>query len=173
MPKKRGKCAPRGIKWEKMVLTAAGWIMTVLRTTCVGGFLWRCTQKRKKSVKQWHWSLGLGSLYLCSQDQRVLLLITWKKHLRGSRTASVYCCSPSGALCDLTVYSDCSAGLFNANDFSLLIQTQYDLLQELSDAAAETETSLLLSGLVINCHVCLFVMTPGRNLSALSHASLS
>lgn len=57
--------------------------------------------------------------------------------------------------------------------FSLLIQTQYDVLQELSDAAAETETSLLLSGLVINCHVCLFVMTPRRNLSALSHASLS
>lgn len=155
---------------KKMVLTAAGWIMVVLRTTCFQGFLWHCTQKRKKGINNdtdlWDWDLH-------SQDKRVLLLITWKKHLRGSRPASFYCCSPSGALCDLTTYSDWSAGLFNANDFSLLITTQYDVLQEPSDAAAETETSLLLSELVINCHVCLFVMTPGRNPSALSHASLS
>lgn len=63
---------------------------------------------------------------------------------------------PSGVLCDLTQYSEWSAGLFNVNDFSLLIRAWYDMLQEQSEATAETETSLLLSGLVINCYVCLF-----------------
>lgn len=79
---------------------------------------------------------------------------------------------PSGVLCDLTRYSERSAGLFNVNDFSLLIWARYDVLQKQSEAAAETETSLLLSGLVINCYVCLFCYDTTWK-SEHSHARLS
>lgn len=145
--------------------------MAILSTTCFGGFLWHSKNKKEKCITM-PMTSGTGTSVSLQSGSEVAAP---PKHVKetSKRTPSSYCCSTSSALYDLTVCSDCSAGQFNANDFLLLIQTRYDVLQELSDAAAETETSLLVSGLVINCHVCLFVMTQSGNLSALSHSSLS
>lgn len=48
---KMSKMCPRGKIWEKIVLTAAGWIIVVLRTTCFLGFLWHCTQNRMEKFE--------------------------------------------------------------------------------------------------------------------------
>lgn len=44
---------------------------------------------------------------------------------------------------------------------------------ELAEAIEETETSALLTGLVINRYICLFVMTQNTHPSDPSHTSLS
>lgn len=44
---------------------------------------------------------------------------------------------------------------------------------ELAETKAETETSSLLTGLIISGYECRFVMTPNANLSYLSQTSLT
>lgn len=94
----------------------------------------------------------------------------WKdqeKHLPTSLSQWCSVCS------DLNWYCEWSVRVFYVKDFSSLIRVQYDTFLELAEATAEIETSLLLTGLVINCHVRLFVMTLNTNPSDLSHANLS
>lgn len=170
------KHAPQGKKFETMVLAsapAAWWMMAVLRNTCFVGPLTSRSKKKKKCE-----TMGLISL-VGSPEPSVLRIrerstITtkhlWKdqeKHLPTSLSQWCSVCS------DLNWYCEWSVRVFYVKDFSSLIRVQYDTFLELAEATAEIETSFLLTGLVINCHVRLFVMTLNTNPSDLSHANLS
>lgn len=60
-----------------------------------------------------------------------------------------------------------------AGVFASQINIQNDMFLSFAGAGAETETSLLLTRLVINPFVCHSVMTPNTNPSDLSHTGLS
>lgn len=163
------KQVPHGKSLKKTVLTSAPavwWMMAVLRATCFVGPL------TSLSKKVWNNSTDLSSWdsvprAICTQDQRGTHTKKhlWKdqeKHLPTSLT------SPSGVF---VIYTGIVNDLLKS--FSSSNRVQYDMFLELAEATTEIETSLLLTGLVINCYLCLFVMTLNTEMSDLSRSNMS
>lgn len=132
--------------------------------------LWVHSHRSQKKV--WNNSADLSSwdfvpCTICTQDHRGThtkkhLWRDQEKHLPTSLT------SPSGVF---VIYTGIVNDLLKS--FSSSNRVQYDMFLELAEATTEIETSLLLTGLVINCYVCLFVMTLNTEMSDPSRANMS